>query len=94
MAALELKQKQQDRNLDFDPVTLEDGTVLTFTMRQSGKDTIVRCSAKKNGREIGYGSWNTKADRFTMYVEPMSMSSDARALAQAIHDGIIQILDM
>lgn len=92
--AIELRQKQQEKNLDFDPVTMDDGTVLTFTMRQSGKDIAVRCSAKKNGKEIGYGSWNTKADRFTMYVEPMSMSSDARALAQAIHDGIIQILDM
>lgn len=92
--ALELRQKQQEKNLDFDPVTLEDGTVLTFTMRQSGNDTVVRCSAKKNGKEIGYGSWNTTADRFSMYVEPMSMSSDARALAQAVYDGIMQILDM
>ena len=93
MAALELIQKQQEKNLDYEPVTMEDGTVLDFTIRQEGGKSIVRCSAKKDGKEIGYGAWNTISDRFSIRVEPMSRT-DAKALAEAIFSGIMQIVEM
>ena len=91
MAALELRQKQQEKNLDYDPVTLEDGTVLSFTLRQDGSKYIVRCSAKKNDKEIGYGVWSTVSDRFSIRIEPMS-HTDAKATSQAMLDGLWQIV--
>ena len=92
MAELEIRQKQQVKNLDYDPVTMDDGTVLDFTLRQEGGKSIVRCSAKKDGKEIGYGTWNTLSDRFSIRVEPMSRT-DAKALAEAVFSGIMQIVE-
>lgn len=92
MAPFELRRKQEDKNFDYDPVTMEDGTVLDSKIRQDGNKYIVRCSAMKDGREIGYGVWNTIADRFSVRVEPMSRT-DARKLSQAIADCIWQIIE-
>lgn len=93
MTPFELKRKQEDKNYDYNPVTLEDGTVLESKIRQDGTKYIVRCSAKKNDVEIGYGVWNTIADRFSVRVEPMSRTN-AKILSQAIADRIWQILEM
>ena len=93
MAAIELREKQQEKNVDFDQVSLEDGTTLDFSMRSNGGNTIVRCSARKDDKEIGYGSWNTAADKFYLRIEPMSKAGNVRELAQTIFNGIMQVLD-
>ena len=93
MAPFELSRKQDDKNYDYNPLTLEDGTVLESKIRQDGTKYIVRCSAKKNDREIGYGVWNTISDRFSIRIEPMS-HADAKTISQAIADSIWQIVEM
>ena len=94
MASLELIQKPQERNIDYETITMEDGTTLDFTLRKNGQATIVHCSAKRDGKEIGHGSWNTSSDYFTLHVDRITKPAvDARGVAKAIYDGIMQILD-
>jgi hypothetical protein len=94
MATIELIQKPQERNIDYETVTMEDGTTLDFTLRKNGQTTVVRCSAKRDGKEIGHGTWNTSLDFFSIHVERISKPAiDARGIARAIIDGIIQILE-
>ena len=83
----------QGRNFDCNPVTLEDGTIVKAYIRENSEGLIVRVSAKKGGREIGYGSWSTKNDIFSVRLDPLSKSADAKSLARIIFEGIMQILD-
>lgn len=83
----------QGRNFDCNPVTLEDGTTVKAYVRENSEGLIVRASAMKGGREIGYGSWSTKNDIFSVRLDPISKSADAKGLARIIFEGIMQILD-
>ena len=91
--AITLTQKAKQRHEDYDPVTTEDGVVLSFSLRQDGDIVIVRCSAKKDSKEIAYGSWNTESDRFSVHIDPMKSCTNPKALAQDIMDGIFQIVE-
>lgn len=94
MGIVELIQKPQDKNVDYETVTMEDGTTLDFLLRKNEQNTIIRCSAKRDGKEIGFGSWSTAMDHYTLHVERITKTAvDTRALANAIHEGIMQILD-
>lgn len=94
MASLELIQKPQERNIDYETITMDDGTTLDFTQRKNEQYDIIHCSARRDGKEVGYGSWNTKSDYFTLHVDRITKPSvDARSIARAIYDGIMQILD-
>ena len=94
MATIELIQKPQERNVDYETVTMDDGTTLDFSLRKNGQNTVVHCSAKRDGKEIGHGTWNTSLDFFSIHVERIGKSAvDARGIARSIMDGIMQILD-
>jgi hypothetical protein len=93
MEKVELIQKKQGKSLDYEPVTLDDGTTVDFSLRESSEGLFVRASAKKGGNEIAYGSWSTKSDIFSVRVNFMSKSSDPNGLARIILDGILQIVE-
>lgn len=93
MEKVELIQKKQGKSLDYETVTLEDGTTVDFSLRETSDGLFVRASAKKGDKEIGYGSWSTKNDIFSVRVDPISKSSDGKGLARVIFDGIMQILE-
>lgn len=93
MEKVELVQKKQGKSLDYEPVTMEDGTSVEFSLRETSEGTFVRASAKKGGSEIAYGSWSDKSDIFSVRVNSLSKSADPKGLARIIFDGILQILE-
>ena len=93
MGTLVLIQKKQGKSLDYETVTMEDGTAVDFSLRESSEGTFIRASAKKGGKEIAYGSWSEKSDTFSVRVNFLSKSADPKGLARIIFDGILQILE-
>lgn len=93
MEKVKLIQKKQGKSLDYETVTMEDGTAVDFYLRDSSDGLFIRASAKKGGKEIGYGSWSTKNDIFSVRLDPLSKSVDSKGLARVIFDGIMHILE-
>jgi hypothetical protein len=88
---IELKEKAMDRNRDFDPVKLEDGTELFFSQRSDSSGNVVRCISKRDGKDTGLCSWNTQTGRMSARIEPLN--ENTISIMRAMIDGVEQILN-
>ena len=58
MATIELREVARPDNRDFEPVDLGNGVTMELIKRTTDKGRIVRATATKGDKEVGYGSWN------------------------------------
>lgn len=91
MAELRLVEKARPDNRDFEPVDLGNGVVMEMILRTTDKGRIIRATATKGDKEVGYGSWNEEYGKFTVDVK-ITDNAEARTVADAIWSGIMQIL--
>lgn len=91
MAKIELREKARPDNRDFEPVDLGNGVTMELILRTTDKGRIVRATATKGDKEVGYGSWNEEYKKFTMDVN-LTDTVQGRTVAEAVWDGIMQVL--
>ena len=92
MAKIELKEKARPDNKDFEPVDLGNGVVMDLILRTTDKGRIIRATAVKGEKEVGYGSWNEEYGKFNVNVDIKDIE-EAKTVAEAVWSGIMQILE-
>jgi hypothetical protein len=88
---IKLKEEAFDKNRDFEPVKLDDGTELYFAQRSDSTGNVIRCIARRENVDTGLCSWNTQTGRMSARIEPLN--ENTISIMRSMIDGVEQILN-